>query len=92
MAPAMRIRVASFCIALLAGASAAWGQSLSLSDQIKDHEQKLGEAKSQNNLRNVAIELNTLGEFYRVTGKTDKALDDFNQALPRRRKIGLSTS
>jgi CHAT domain-containing protein len=82
MTPAKTTRfVACLGIGLLAGASAARGQSGSLNDQIKNHEQRLAEAKSQKNLRNVAIELNTLGEFYREAGNTDKALDDYNQAL-----------
>jgi CHAT domain-containing protein len=62
-------------------ASLASGQSGSLSDQIKDHEQKLAEARSAKNYRNVAIELNTLGPLYRQIGQPQKALDVYNQAL-----------
>jgi CHAT domain-containing protein len=61
--------------------TAFWGQSASLKDQIAQHEQKLVEAKSAKNYRNVVIELSYLGAFYREFGNTDKALDDYNQAL-----------
>ena len=81
MTPAMRIRVACLSIGLMTGTSAAWGQSGSLNDQVKDHEQKLAEARSAKNYRSVAIELNTLGPLYRQTGQPQKALDVYNQAL-----------
>ncbi len=73
--------VACLSIGLLTGMSTAWSQSGSLNDQIKDHEQKLAEARSAKNYRNVVIELSYLGELYRQAGNTDKALDDYNQAL-----------
>ncbi len=69
-------------------ASLALSQSAPLPDQIKDHEQKLADARSAKNYRNVAIELNTLGATYRELGNTDKALDDYNQALAIERAGG----
>ena len=81
MTPAKRIRAACLSFGLLAGACATWGQGGSLNDQVKDHEQKLAEARSAKNYRNVAIELNTLGPLYRQIGQPQKALDAFNQAL-----------
>jgi CHAT domain-containing protein len=81
MTPAKRIRVACLSFGLLAGACATWAQSGSLNDQVKDHEQKLAEARSAKNYRNVAIELNTLGPLYRQIGQPQKALDAYNQAL-----------
>src|SRR5580692_5583299 len=82
MTPAMRIRIACLSIGLLTGTSAASGQqSAPLKDQIAQHEQKLAEARAKKDMKSAAIELTTLGESYREAGNTDKALDDYNQAL-----------
>ena len=82
MTPAKTIRVvACLSIGLLTGTSAAWGQSAPLKVQIAQHEQKLAEARAKKDMKSVAVELTTLGEFYREAGNTDKALDDYNQAL-----------
>ena len=72
---------ACLSIGLLTAASLAWGQSGSLKDQIAQHEQKLSEARAEKNIRNVAVELNTLGPLYRQTGQPQKALDVYNQAV-----------
>jgi tetratricopeptide (TPR) repeat protein len=82
MTLALKICVAGYLsIGLLMAATAASGQSGPLKDQINDHEQKLAEARAKKDIRSVAVELNTLGKFYREAGNTDKALDDYNQAL-----------
>ena len=59
----------------------ACGQGPALQEEIKQHEQKLAEARTTNRLRDEAVELNTLGSLYRQTGNTQKALEYLNQAL-----------
>lgn len=59
----------------------AFGQAPTLPDQIADYEQKLAMSRAKSDLKNVAVNLNFLGSFYRQLGKTDKALDDYNEAL-----------
>jgi CHAT domain-containing protein/Tfp pilus assembly protein PilF len=82
MTLALRLRVVTcLSIGLLVAVTAAGGQSGSLKDQITQYEQKLADARTKKDLKNVAVELTTLGELYRESGNTDKALDDYNQAL-----------
>lgn len=79
------LRLISLSIGLFAAsASCAQNaplQNLPLQDQITQHEKVLDEARSSNNFRQQAIELNTLGSLYRQAGNMQKALDDCNQAL-----------
>ena len=63
----------------LASREAAAGQLLR--GQTAQHEQTLAEARAAKHLRDVAAELNTLGGLYREAGDTQKALDDYNEAL-----------
>jgi CHAT domain-containing protein len=68
-----------FLATTLAMCDAAAGQALR--GQIAQHEQTLAEARGAKHLHDVAAELNTLGGFYREAGDTQKALDDYNEAL-----------
>jgi len=78
-------RFGSICAAgILSIALSSWpvcAQSGSLSGLITLHEQKLSEARSSQNKRDQATELNALANLYRDAGNLQKALDYCNQAL-----------
>jgi len=69
-------------IGLLTAMIAASAQTVSLRDQVVQHEQKLAEARAGNDSKAVMTELLFLGTLYRMTGKLHKALDCLNEALP----------
>jgi len=66
----------------MAATIAAGAQTISLRDQIVQHEQKLAEARAGNNTKAAMMELLFLGTLYRMSGKMQKALDCLNEALP----------
>jgi CHAT domain-containing protein len=70
-------------IALLTAMVAASAQTtVSLRDQVAQHEQKLAEARAGNKTKDLMMELLFLGTLYRMSGKMQKALDYLNEALP----------
>jgi CHAT domain-containing protein len=69
-------------IGLLTAMIAASAQTVSLRDQVAQHEQKLAVARTGNNSKAVMTELLFLGTLYRMTGKLHKALDCLSEALP----------
>ncbi len=79
-----RLRAIGFAICLCAGLAAvtAAAQTTSLKDSIAQQEQKLAQARANNDARTVVTELNILGGLYRLSGQLQKALDDLNEALP----------
>jgi CHAT domain-containing protein len=64
----------------------AAAQTTSLKDSIAHEEQKLAQARAENDMRAVVTELNTLGSLYRLSGQVQKALDCLNEALPIEQK------
>jgi CHAT domain-containing protein len=77
-------------IALASGvivASLAQAQTTSIKDQIAAHEQKLADARSSRQYRDVLVELNELCGYYRQAGDMEKALDDCNRALRDERLV-----
>ena len=69
---------ANLCLVFAASPSTAQ----SLQETITQNEQKLEQARSQHNAREVLVELNILGMFYRQAGQLQKALSCLNEALP----------
>lgn len=63
-------------------------QAQSLQDQITQHEQKATEAHKAKHFGDEASELTTLCLLYRQMGKTDRAIDDCNQAVSLNQKSG----
>jgi CHAT domain-containing protein len=63
-------------------ASLAGAQSSSLKDSIAQNEQKLAQARSGRNMREVVVELNALGSLYYLAGQMQKSLACLNEALP----------
>jgi CHAT domain-containing protein len=81
-------------IALLPAFAAA--QTSPLQNSIAQQEQKLAQARAQNDTRQVVTQLNVLASLYRAAGKLQKALDCLNEALPIEQKysslFGQATS
>jgi CHAT domain-containing protein len=72
--------------------SPSWGQGPTLQTQISQHEQKLADARASKNPRDEVTELNALGALYRQTGKTQKALDYYTEAMAVEQKSHNRTS
>jgi CHAT domain-containing protein len=77
----LRMRFAGILTLLVAASAASTAQSGPLQQQIDQQEQKLAAARTAQDARAEAVELNTLANLYRQIGKPQKALDDCNQAL-----------
>ena len=86
--------LASLFIVLLPVVAPA--QASPLQDSITQQEQKLAQARAQNDTRQVVTQLNVLASLYRGAGKLQKALDCLNEALPIEQKysslFGQATS
>ncbi|MGB8029845.1 MAG: tetratricopeptide repeat protein [Terracidiphilus sp.] len=78
---------ATLGVALLSAAAGA--QSGPLPGLITLHEQKLAEARSSQNQRDQATELNTLATLYWQSGQLQKGLDDCNQDLALEHSAGF---
>ncbi len=72
---------AAFLFSLAPVFVAAQKRAATFQEDIARHEQSLAEARAANHIRDVAVELNALGSLYRLSGKPQKALEDYNQAL-----------
>src|SRR5277367_5213555 len=68
--------------------SPVFGQTTNLQSQITQGEQKLAEARAAKNQRDEGLALYALGSLYAKTGDYQKALQDFQEALPLARKLG----
>jgi CHAT domain-containing protein len=79
--------VAALGMGLLAAVAGA--QSGQLQGLIALHEQKLAEARTAQNQRDQATELNSLANLYRDAGNLQKALDYCNQALTLEQSAGF---
>ena len=73
---------------LATGAAAQNPESISLQDQITQHEQKLSQARAARNLKEQTSELVSLGTLHEQMGETQRAEECFNQALQIWRKVG----
>jgi len=62
--------------------SPAWGQSPTLQEQIKQHGQKLAEARAAKSQKDEAFQLLSLGLLYSTGGEKQRALEVDVQALP----------
>jgi len=63
-------------------------QSAPVQDLIKQHEQKLADARAAQHAKDEGFELIILGSLYRQSGQMQKALDDLNQALSIEQRTG----
>jgi CHAT domain-containing protein len=75
------VRRIAAALTLAAAVAPGHAQSSPLPEQINEHEAKLAAARTAQDARTEAVELNTLGNLYRQIGQPQKALDDCNQAL-----------
>ena len=73
-------------LAIALPAASAVAQSTSLKDSIAQSEQKLAQARSDRNMREVVTELNVLGSLYMLAGQMQKSLTCLNEALPIEQK------
>jgi CHAT domain-containing protein len=87
------LRIGTVCATRILGVAllsvSACPQGGKLQDLITLHEQKLADARSSENQRDQATELNFLATIYRETGSLQKALDYCNQALTLEKSAGF---
>jgi len=76
-----KMKFVTLAAACLMTYPAIFAQTGALQDQITQNEQKLADARATRRMAEEASELNTLCGLYRQMGKTDKALEDCNEAL-----------
>ena len=88
---AWRLQARRFIFAALAAfvttACLAGGQNQAQQEQIKQHEQKLAEARAAKNQNEEAQQLLDLGLLYSTAGKIQKALECDTQALTTAREV-----
>lgn len=61
--------------------AAAQNPNSTFQEQIVRHEQSLADARAASHTKEASVELNVLGSLYRQSGKPQKALEEYNQAL-----------
>jgi len=66
---------------------AAWAQATAVQGQIAEHEQKLADAQKKHQQAAELTELMALAPLYRLIGKPQKSLEDYNAALTIERSI-----